>query len=88
MSAGTAVLTSNTGALTEIASDAALFVDPFSIESISKALRALDNDVGMVDDLVARGLIQVAQFSPGRYQKRLHDLYKSLGLSDRPSQLA
>lgn len=81
MSAGTAVLTSNTGALIEVASDAALLVDPLSIESISKALRALDNDVGMVDDLVARGVVQVDQFSPDRYQKRLHNLYNSLGLS-------
>ena len=45
---GAPVLTSNAASLPEVAGDAALQVDPYSIESITHALRCLDSNSACV----------------------------------------
>ena len=79
MALGTAVLTSTGGSLPEVAGDAALMVDPYDVPAITRGIRALDADEGLRADLVARGRVQAAKFSPEAYQARLRELYAKVG---------
>ena len=81
MALSTAVLTSTGGSLPEVAGDAAVVVDPYDVQAMTRGLRALDADDAMRDDLVRRGLVQSAKFSVEAYQGRLSDMYGRLGLS-------
>lgn len=83
MALSTAVLTSTGGALPEVAGDAALIVDPYDVQSISRAIKALDNDETLRMDLEVRGRCQAARFSPEAYQSRLLKAYSAVGV--RPS---
>ena len=55
MAAGTPVLTSNTSSLPEVAGDAALLVDPHSLDSIRQGLERLLEDESLRKTLVQRG---------------------------------
>ena len=77
----TAVLTSNGGALPEVSGDAAVIVDPYDVQAMTRGLQALDADDELVLDLVARGKIQAAKFSQQAFIERLKDLYASVGVS-------
>lgn len=55
MECGTPVLTSNISSMAEIAGDAALTVDPYSVEDISRGLYALSTDAAMRASLVTKG---------------------------------
>ncbi len=81
MALSTAVLTSTGGSLPEVAGDAAISVDPYDVQAMTRGLRALDADEAMRDDLVRRGLDQAAKFSVEAYQQRLAAMYGRLGLS-------
>lgn len=77
---GTAVLTSTAGSLPEVAGDAAVCVDPYDVQAITKGLQMLDADEGARDDLAAKGHIQAARFTPEIYQKRVIELYGKVGV--------
>ena len=62
-----------------MAGDAALIVDPYDVPAITRGIRALDADTDLRDDLVARGRLQAAKFSPEIYQARLRELYAKVG---------
>lgn len=81
MALSTAVLTSTGGSLPEVAGEAAISVDPYDVQAMTRGLRALDADEGLRDDLVRRGLAQSARFSVEAYKGRLADLYGRVGLS-------
>ncbi len=76
MALGTPVLTSNSGALAEVAGDAALLVDALDVRGIKRGIQALDADEAMREALAARGLGQAEKFSAKAYQGRLAELYK------------
>ena len=77
---GVPVLSSATGAVTEIAGDAALLVDPYDIGAIAAGLSRLDTDTKLRTKLRARGATQAASFSLARYQIALDALYaRALG---------
>ncbi|MBV6821023.1 glycosyltransferase family 4 protein [Rahnella sp. PD12R] len=63
MSSGTAVITSNTTSLPEVAGDAALLVDPESIEEISGAINNLYFNKNIRDELIEKGLKQAKKYS-------------------------
>lgn len=84
MMLGTAVLTSTAGSLPEVAGDAAICVDPYDVQAITRGLQALDADEGLRDDLVARGHIQAARFTPEAYRDRITGLYARLGVGPAP----
>lgn len=63
MSCGTPVLTANTTSLPEVAGDAALLVNPNSVEEIRKGIEELCNDRALREVLSAKGLLQAAKFS-------------------------
>lgn len=75
---GTPVITANTSSLPEVAGDAALLVDPFVSDEIAAAIRRIDADDGLVEELSRRGLAQAGRFSDGMYRERLNALYRSL----------
>ena len=63
MALGVPVLTSNTGATREVAGDAALLVDPHSVDSIREGLIRLISDAGLRSSLAAKGRTRAADFS-------------------------
>ena len=78
MTLGTAVLTSTAGSLPEIVGDAGVCVDPYDVQALAAAIRTLDNEDGMIVDMVRRGLDQSAQFSAVAYRRRLSALYEKV----------
>lgn len=63
MHAGLPVITSNTGALAEVAGDAALLVNPHDPSDIAQALVTLAHDEELRDSFRVRGYARAAQFS-------------------------
>lgn len=63
MAHGCPVVTSDRSSLPEAAGDAALLVDPTSPDAISEALRRVAEDSELRQELVARGLRRVGEFS-------------------------
>lgn len=73
---GVPVLASTTGALQEVAGDAALLVDPYDVRAIADGLRALDTDPIRRADLSRRGKEQARLFSTAAYGDALDRLYE------------
>ena len=63
MNCGTPVITSNVTSMPEIAGDAALLVDPFSVESISDAMIRIYADDQLRVELTNKGAVQCQKFS-------------------------
>jgi glycosyltransferase involved in cell wall biosynthesis len=75
---GTPVVTSRTSSLPEIAGEAALYVDPYDIDDIAKAIRTIAHDDGLCAELARRGRVQAELFSVARYRERVAALYERL----------
>ncbi|MDY6800012.1 MAG: glycosyltransferase family 1 protein [Bacteroidota bacterium] len=69
------VITSNVTSMPEVAGDAALLADPFSIESITDAMRKIYEDKNLSNQLVEKGKIQQQKFS---WDKTADKLWKSI----------
>ena len=80
MTLGTPVITSTAASLPEVAGDATLLVDPYERQSITQAIRRLENDPALCAALSERGLARAALFSPEVYRGRLKALYARLGV--------
>ena len=63
MASGIPVITSNNSSMAEIGADAALLVDPFSVESIAEAMHRVATDATLHASLVQRGLQRAKQFN-------------------------
>jgi glycosyltransferase involved in cell wall biosynthesis len=75
---GTPVVTSRESSVPEVAGDAALLVDPYSIDEIAAAIRTIVNDADLRAELSQRGRVQAANFSIDRYRERVGALYRTL----------
>lgn len=62
MACGIPVVTSNITAMPEVAGDAALLVDPTSVEEIADAINRIVSDTSLRRQLRERGLIRAAKF--------------------------
>jgi glycosyltransferase involved in cell wall biosynthesis len=60
---GTAVITSNVTSMPEVAGDAAIFVNPFSIDEIADAMQQLFENHDYRNQLIQKGIIQLSKFS-------------------------
>lgn len=80
MQIGTPVLTATTGSLPEVAGDAAVYVDPYRVSSITEGLERLDGDPELRRRLGRAGIEQAARFTPERYLERLEDMYQRVGV--------
>lgn len=81
MALGAPVLASTGGALPEVVGDAALLADPYDVEDIARAIRRLDADADLRQDLSIRGRRRAGLFSPQAYAARLGEVYRKLGVS-------
>ncbi len=63
MACGTPVITSNTSSLPEVAGNAALLVDPTSVEAMGEAMARVVNDEALREELGRKGLVRASQFS-------------------------
>ena len=63
MQCGAPVITSNVSSLPEVAGDAALLVDPHSVDALAHAMGRLADDETLRRDLSRKGLEQAATFS-------------------------
>jgi len=69
------VITSNATSLPEVAGDAGLIVDPFSVESIAGAMIRIYNEVPLQQSLIEKGRIQRQKFS---WDKTADQLWQSI----------
>jgi glycosyltransferase involved in cell wall biosynthesis len=63
MATHTPIIAGDQSCLPEIAGNAALYVDPFDVEAIAKAMRELKNDVALQTQLVEAGKKRVLAFN-------------------------
>ncbi len=75
MACGVPVLTSNISATAEVAGDAAVLVDPLSVDAIREGLRRLLEDADLRADLSTRGFVRAAEFSWRRAADETHSVY-------------
>jgi glycosyltransferase involved in cell wall biosynthesis len=75
MNAETPILTSNVSCMPEIAGDAALFVDPYSVEEIAVGMKTLLTDDKLRQRIVDRGRIRRKQFSWDKCAEETYVIY-------------
>jgi glycosyltransferase involved in cell wall biosynthesis len=75
MACGTAVVTSSTSSLDEIAAQAALTVDPYEVEALTAAIVTVGKDDDLRRELSRRGLVRAREFSWSRAAKEMLALY-------------
>ncbi len=78
MAQGCPVVTSNVYSLPEVAGDAAVLVDPTSVDEIADAIEAVCIDDALAADLAARGRERVKSFSWDTCAKGVLDVYRSI----------
>jgi glycosyltransferase involved in cell wall biosynthesis len=76
MSFGAPVITSNTSSLPEVAGDAALLIDPLSIEQITDALKRILTDPNLSENLRMCGRKRASQFTWQRTALETLEAYK------------
>jgi glycosyltransferase involved in cell wall biosynthesis len=74
MACGTPVVTADTTAMPEVAGDAALLVDPTSVEQIAAAMEQIVSDTSLRRQLREKGLARAAQFSWAGTRARVQEL--------------
>ena len=78
MSCGAPVITSSVSSLPEVAGDAALLVNPTSVEAMAEAMVKLLNDTGLRDEMRQRGFHRAAEFNWDRSAARTLDVYRQV----------
>jgi len=78
MACGCPVVTSNISAMPEVASDAALLVDPWNETAIADALLRVVDDPALRDELRARGLRRAATFGRKSTAEATLEVYREL----------
>lgn len=80
MACGAPVVTSRLSSLPEVVDDAALLVDPYSVEDIARGLGRVLSDDALRADLIARGRLRAQTFSWEKSVEKIHATYlKVLG---------
>jgi glycosyltransferase involved in cell wall biosynthesis len=77
-SVGRAVITSNFGAMKEVAGDAAVLVDPYKPEEIRDAMVKLVNDNAYYDGLVVKGRENIIKYQHQVIAQQYLEVYKEL----------
>lgn len=68
---GCPVLTSNVSSLPEVCGDAALYVNPLSLDDMASQMLLISTNESLQKQLIAKGLERVKQFSNEAYSQRL-----------------
>jgi glycosyltransferase involved in cell wall biosynthesis len=74
---GRPVLTSNLSPMKEVAGDAAVLVNPFSVEDIKQSIEKIINDSELQKKLVANGLRNAKRFEIEEVVKQYLDVYQT-----------
>lgn len=77
MACGTPVVTSNTSSLPEVCGDAALYVNPYSIESIQRGLEKIIENENLRKELIEKGKKQVKKYSWDKSTRKLANIISS-----------
>lgn len=83
MACGTPVITSNCASLPEVVGDAAILVDPYSVEEISEALKKLHIDKELCRTLEERGIERAKFFAWDRISGVLYGIYDEVMKDNR-----
>jgi glycosyltransferase involved in cell wall biosynthesis len=78
MACGCPVVCSNTSSIPEVAGDAALYVDPHSLDDVRTALEKIVGDTGLRERLIGAGKARAALFSWERCARETMDIYRGL----------
>jgi glycosyltransferase involved in cell wall biosynthesis len=62
MACGVPVIASNTSSLPEVCGDAALFVNPYKVDEVSRAMERIVTDMALAASLVQKGFKQCEKF--------------------------
>jgi glycosyltransferase involved in cell wall biosynthesis len=71
MYCGVPVITSNTSSMPEVGGDAAIYIDPYSVESITEAMIQIYKDEKLRNDLIYKGSIRKNYFSWDKTAEKL-----------------
>ncbi len=75
---GTAVISSNLGAMKEVAGEGAHLVDPYKIEDIQRGIEKVLRDKKYKKKLIERGKQNVQRFHPEKIAKQFLELYREV----------
>lgn len=78
MAVGTPVLVSNVSSLPEVAGDAGLKFDPYSIDQIEQAIRTITTDKKLRAKKSKEGLLRVKKFSWEKMARKLIDVFEKV----------
>ena len=78
MACGVPVLTASVSSLPEVVGDAAVLVDPFSVESISSGMEKIISDENLRTQLSQKGKERASLFSWEIVTKKLYKIYEDL----------
>ena len=78
MACGTPVIVSNTSSMPEICGDAAHYVEPLSIDSISDGILRVIDDAKLRNDLINRGIERVKTFNWDRAAQKHFELFSEV----------
>jgi len=78
MACGTPVITSNVGALKEIAEGAALLVDPYDVTSLAEAIHTLMSDDELCEKLSKAGRERAVRFTWRRTAEMTASVYEAV----------
>lgn len=73
-SCGTPVLTSNVSSLPEVGGDAAVYVDPYNVESICNGMEKIVGDAPLAQELRQKGYENAKRFSWEKSAEKLRDI--------------
>lgn len=80
MSVGLPVITSNRGALAEVAGNAALLVDPESVGDIANAMSRIAADPALRQELIAKGYARAKEFSWQKTAERFLRIIQNISI--------
>ncbi len=78
MSCGAPVVTSNTSSLPEVVGDAAVMIDPYSVEAICEGMRQVIVSSEFADDLRRKGRARARNFSWQKSAELTYKVYQSV----------
>lgn len=78
MACGTPVITSNVASLPEVVGNAAIKINPYSLEELKKAIINILEDKKLREDLVKRGYENLKRFNERKIKNKLIKIYKSI----------
>jgi glycosyltransferase involved in cell wall biosynthesis len=78
MACGCPVITANTTSCPEVAGNAALLINPLSVEEIADAMQKITSSETLRDDLTKKGFENIKRFSWDKTAKQTENIYRKL----------